>query len=291
MKRCIPLSFSGLLIISSLGALKASAELEISASVQIHAKTQFEAPLGAFGTWVEVGSYGRCWRPVGVAVQWRPYCSGQWVWTDCGWYWSSDEPWAWACYHYGAWVYDGSYGWIWVPGIEWAPAWVSWRVGGGFIGWAPLGPPGLIVTAHASADRFVFIGAAHFNDVHRPSSVIVKDTRVFSQTSEIGGVRRQTLSIAGAGPQRVMVNHGPGTELIQKATGKPLRLVSISEAVRRTGGPSEIKNAAGPKSKKEHHDTAGWESDRPGRDESAWSPAGPGNSHGNGGGGHGRGRP
>ena len=28
----------------------------------------------------------------------------------------------------------------WIPGHEWAPAWVSWRHGGGFFGWAPLLP-------------------------------------------------------------------------------------------------------------------------------------------------------
>ena len=29
---------------------------------------------------------------------------------------------------------------MWVPGNEWAPAWVSWRAGGDYYGWAPLGP-------------------------------------------------------------------------------------------------------------------------------------------------------
>ena len=28
------------------------------------------------GTWVEVDSYGRCWRPSGVTVGWQPYCDG-----------------------------------------------------------------------------------------------------------------------------------------------------------------------------------------------------------------------
>jgi len=33
----------------------------------------------------------------------------------------SDEPWGWACYHYGTWVDDPAVGWVWVPGVEWAP--------------------------------------------------------------------------------------------------------------------------------------------------------------------------
>ena len=88
----------GLAVFLSLGASSAVADLEVSASVQIHARADFYAPLTPQGTWVEVGSYGRCWHPAHLAVEWRPYCYGHWVWTDCGWYWESDEPWAWACY-------------------------------------------------------------------------------------------------------------------------------------------------------------------------------------------------
>jgi hypothetical protein len=29
---------------------------------------------------------------------------------------------------------------VWVPGRVWGPAWVAWRSGGGYYGWAPLGP-------------------------------------------------------------------------------------------------------------------------------------------------------
>src|SRR5689334_12126061 len=75
------------------GPLTTQARQEVSASVEIHATADFYAPLTPVGTWVEVGSYGRCWRPAGVAVGWRPYCNGAWVWTDCGWYWQTDEPW------------------------------------------------------------------------------------------------------------------------------------------------------------------------------------------------------
>src|SRR6185436_20017344 len=112
----------------TLGSWNARADLEVSTSVRISAVAQFHAPLTPHGSWIEVGSYGRCWRPSGIAVSWRPYCYGSWAWTDCGWYWESDEPWTWACYHYGSWVVDSHHGWVWVPGIEWAPAWVSWRI-------------------------------------------------------------------------------------------------------------------------------------------------------------------
>jgi len=50
----------------------AQATLEIGASVQIHARSDFEAPLAAQGSWVQLRSYGRCWHPVRVALDWRP---------------------------------------------------------------------------------------------------------------------------------------------------------------------------------------------------------------------------
>jgi translation initiation factor IF-2 len=30
-------------------------------------------------------------------------------------------------------------GWYWTPSSIWGPAWVSWAVGGGYVGWCPLG--------------------------------------------------------------------------------------------------------------------------------------------------------
>src|SRR5262245_53019814 len=79
----------------------ARADLEVGVSVAIHDRADFYEPLTPHGTWIEVEGEGRCWRPARVAVEWQPYCEGRWVWTDCGWYWETSEPWGWACYHYG----------------------------------------------------------------------------------------------------------------------------------------------------------------------------------------------
>lgn len=69
------------------GSLRTLADLEVSAGLTIGATSDFYAPLSADGSWVDVGSYGRCWRPAGVRSGWRPYCHGYWEWADCGWYW------------------------------------------------------------------------------------------------------------------------------------------------------------------------------------------------------------
>jgi hypothetical protein len=96
--------------------------------------------LAPYGEWIAMEGGTYAWRPLHVEEGWRPYWNGHWIWTDDGWYWDSDEPWSWATYHYGRWYCDDYYGWIWVPGYDWAPSWVEWRYGGDYVGWAPLGP-------------------------------------------------------------------------------------------------------------------------------------------------------
>ena len=100
----------------------------------------FYDALSPYGAWYQVEPYGWVWTPYDVPAGWRPYTDGQWVSTPYGWTWLSDDPWGWAVYHYGRWTWDSYYGWLWVPGDVWAPAWVAWRYGEGWIGWAPLPP-------------------------------------------------------------------------------------------------------------------------------------------------------
>lgn len=243
MKKHLVLFLAGLsfLLLATFDTL---ADLEVSGSVQIHATGEFKAPLAAYGTWVEVGSYGPCWRPAHVAVAWRPYCAGEWVWTDCGWYWASDEPWAWACYHYGSWVYDPGFGWVWVPGLEWAPAWVSWRVGGGYIGWAPLPPAGWVFKHRPDPGHFVFVGTAHFGGPVVSSTLIFKNSAVFAKTSEMGGVKRESRDLGSSGSQKVMINSGPAPDMVRKASGRSVNTLSIHEAVRRSAPPKQVVQAS-----------------------------------------------
>ncbi len=92
------------------------------------------------GSWIQTDNYGTVFQPNVSDPNWAPYTQGHWVYTDQGWAWDSDEPWGWATYHYGRWVNLDGVGWVWVPGYQWAPAWVSWRSGDGYYGWAPLPP-------------------------------------------------------------------------------------------------------------------------------------------------------
>jgi hypothetical protein len=96
--------------------------------------------LSSYGMWVYRSPYGYVWIPDRMAYNWRPYSYGQWLWSDYGWTWVSGFEWGWAPFHYGRWGWDRYLGWYWVPDTVWGPAWVTWRRGDFYVGWAPLPP-------------------------------------------------------------------------------------------------------------------------------------------------------
>ncbi len=98
----------------------------------------YAGELDTNGSWYFVAEVGNVWRPY-VASGWAPYTNGRWAWTRYGWTWVPYEPWGWATSHYGRWDWGPGVGWYWIPGRSWSPAWVSWSVGGDYVGWCPLG--------------------------------------------------------------------------------------------------------------------------------------------------------
>ena len=125
--------------------------------------TNFDETLSPYGQWVETGegpNNGQAWRPDPdvVGEDFQPYATGgRWVYSDWGWTWESDYPWGWAPFHYGRWALTPSWGWVWYPGTVWAPAWVDWRFGGGYIGWAPLPPVGFAVVVQPWRPYWCFV--------------------------------------------------------------------------------------------------------------------------------------
>jgi len=176
----------------------------------------FYSSLSPYGEWIPVdgGMYG--WRPVGVEVGWRPYVYGHWVWTEYGWYWTTDEPWGWAVFHYGRWYYDDYYGWVWIPGYDWAPAWVEWRYGGPFLGWAPLGPYAVFrvgVGIHYSvrwrtpAFYWNFVDCRYMTSgsLHRYVYRSEGNTRYIGRTRFAGSVEYSGGKVVTRGPDRQTV--------------------------------------------------------------------------------------
>ncbi len=135
---------------------------------EIRSVRDFEAPLARYGRWVST-RWGRAWAP-NVWRDWRPYTVGAWVDGQDGREWRSDEPWGWATYHYGRWGFDDRLGWVWVPDTEYAPAWVAFRDGDDYTGWAPLPPQ----------SSYGDIDAWDYNRWYAPSWIYVPRARFYS---------------------------------------------------------------------------------------------------------------
>ena len=214
--------------LSGITFQQALADYGYATSFEVRDARDFYEPLASFGRWVQVDPYGWCWYPAYVDSDWRPYTTGYWLWTDGGWYWMSEEPWAWATYHYGRWVWDSYYGWLWVPGVEWAPAWVSWREGGDYIGWAPLppscdfGPQRTVIYAEQvvyAPNTFVFVERRHFCEPIRPSILIVNQT-IVNKTVNITKIQKVN---------QVVINQGPRVDEIQRVTKREVPFGQIKD--------------------------------------------------------------
>lgn len=173
----------------------------------------FYSSLSPYGEWISVGADLYGWRPLHIDAGWQPYTNGRWVWTDDGWYWASDEPWGWAAYHYGRWYFDDYYGWIWIPGYDWAPAWVEWRYGGDYIGWAPLSPYAVFSVSFGIHYRnhwvtphhwWSFTDCHHFGDHDLRRYVYRHDDndRYIGRTRDFGSVRYDGGRVVSRGPDR-----------------------------------------------------------------------------------------
>ena len=146
--RCLALAVIACIAIT---ACVLSASVTIATLTPAHAQVpaEFQSALEPYGSWQPHPHFGEVWVPYDLPPGWRPYTYGRWVYTEeWGWYWVSDEEeadWGWVAFHYGRWAHDRRLGWFWVPGDEWGPAWVDWRRGDDYVGWAPLPPDEFVV--------------------------------------------------------------------------------------------------------------------------------------------------
>jgi hypothetical protein len=109
------------------------------------ALSDFHPTLDSHGTWVDDPTYGTVWVPSAseVGPDFTPYSTaGHWVYDNDDYTWVSDYDWGWAPFHYGRWVMTDGRGWGWIPGREYAGAWVNWGAsdGNAYVGWYPAPP-------------------------------------------------------------------------------------------------------------------------------------------------------
>jgi len=198
---------------------------------------QFKPQLDQYGSWGQDPKYGQVWVPSRSVVgdDFAPYVSsGHWAMdTEDNWVWVSDYPFGDVVFHYGRWVWT-SFGWSWIPGAQYAPAWVDWRVPTadyGYVGWAPM-PPDYYWWGGAAVglwwaptyywafcpSRYVFARYPGLYVVHNPAYVrtIAGYTRRYTPaTGRVAGPTLQTARVPrGAGPaSRVATNaHFSGFE-------------------------------------------------------------------------------
>lgn len=190
----------------------------------------FYDELAPYGDWIHNREYGYVWIPH-VSRNFYPYATnGQWVMSDYGWTWVSDYPWGWAAFHYGRWDYDDYYGWVWFPDNEWAPAWVNWRMGDGYLGWAPMGP-GMSAGIDYSAgfnepgyDKWVFVRERDFAKPHINRYYVNRGRNddIFRSTRVIDNVHMDNQ-------RRVAYFSGPDPSEVQRATGRTIRSVNVRD--------------------------------------------------------------
>lgn len=181
---------------------------EVKAQPGLHISFQtFYNDLAPYGRWMNNAQYGSVWLP-NVGPDFHPYMSnGNWVMTNYGNTWVSDFAWGWAPFHYGRWFLDDYYGWAWVPGYEWAPAWVSWRNGGGYYGWAPLGPGmniGINISINIPSPWWIFVPQRYYmtNRWHNYRVPHNRVTTIYNQTTIINNYYNQDNRVYSYGPRR-----------------------------------------------------------------------------------------
>ncbi len=148
---------------------------------------EFRIALGPYGLWLDDATYGTVWVPHRqvVGAGFVPYVTaGHWTYDEDGYVWISDYPWGWAPFHYGRWVVIPRYGWAWIPGRQYAGAWVDWRIGNDrydYVGWAPTPPTWIwrhdraVRLGYPQPQRFVYVphrnlfdGRIHGSIAHGP---------------------------------------------------------------------------------------------------------------------------
>jgi len=158
-------------------------------------------------------------------ANWRPYARGRWICSDRGWTWLSEEPFGWATYHYGRWALLRGRGWVWVPGSQWAPSWVSWRENANYIGWAPLPPEtlayrgqgwsaGVDVQFNIGPSWFNFVGIKDFGSpIYRRCLPLAENRVIVANTTNITNIYIENKQVICGGPRYKAVSERVGRPL------------------------------------------------------------------------------
>jgi hypothetical protein len=219
MKTSIKIFVLFILMNSADALMPATVSAQTSVSFQV-----FYNDLSPYGNWVNYPDYGYVWIP-GYGPDFVPYSSnGYWVYTDFGWTWVSNYSWGWAPFHYGRWSFDPLYGWFWIPDNVWGPAWVTWRTGPDYYGWAPLGPYTTYNVAYnPPPNQWIFVNNYYMgqHDIYHHYRPRKNNVTYINNSSVINN----TYISKG----NTTFHAGPKREDVEKARGTKLQPVTIKE--------------------------------------------------------------
>src|SRR5438477_1643729 len=191
--------------------------------------SMFYTKLEPYGAWLETSDYGYVWQPrqAESSRSWRPYTTGRWVYTAAGWTWISEEPFGWATYHYGRWTRLRGIGWVWVPGQQWAPAWVSWPKSNDYVGWAPLPPEARFDQPTGihnwsdnyydiGPDQYCFVATGEFGAQRAESTILPpeRNVAIVNQTTNVTNITYNNTTI---------VNEGPNYDEVRAQSREPMQ--------------------------------------------------------------------
>jgi hypothetical protein len=197
----------------------------------------FYTKLEPYGDWRETSDYGYVWQPREAerSRDWHPYTDGRWVYTDVGWTWVSEERFGWATYHYGRWTRLRGIGWVWVPGNEWAPAWVSWRKSDEYVGWAPLPPEARFDRRRGihnwadnyydiGPDQYRFVATREFGNKEIQRNVVPRERNVtiINQTTNVTNITYNNTTV---------VNQGPNYDELRTRSQQPIERLRLERDV------------------------------------------------------------
>src|SRR5437868_1440091 len=197
----------------------------------------FYTKLEPHGAWLETADYGYVWQPreAESSRSWRPYTNGRWVYTDAGWTWISQEPFGWATYHYGRWTRLRGIGWVWVPGEQWAPAWVSWRKSNDYVGWAPLPPEARFDQRTGihnwsdnyydiGPDQYCFVASREFGAPRVQQTLLPpeRNVTIVNQTTNVTNITYNNTTI---------VNEGPSYDEVRAQSREPVQRYRLERNV------------------------------------------------------------
>ncbi|WP_199117208.1 DUF6600 domain-containing protein [Pedobacter sp. ASV28] len=197
----------------------------------------FYDELSPYGTWIKDPEYGYVWRPDVDQDEFRPYyTNGRWAMTEYGNTWVSNYDWGWAPFHYGRWIYNRYNRWIWLPDTVWGPAWVSWRSGGGYYGWAPLGPS---ISININIGRGYAVPDFCWNFIPQRDIYYNSYPRYYSGRNRV--YIQNTIIINNTYVRNNRTYYtGPRAEDIRRATNQNVTVYNMSRSNR--AGASRIEN-------------------------------------------------